>query len=122
VNKQQFLVAEREGTVLGIMGIQTPTDRMLNYTQTDQPIELITAMVSKDSRGEGIGKLLVNALLAKATSEGAKEVIVNSGPRYRLTGWPFWQKQFGVPVAIATGYYGPGGDAMVWRKALDETK
>jgi GNAT superfamily N-acetyltransferase len=121
-NEQKYVVAEESGKLLGIMGIQTPDSRMQEYTQTSDPVELITALVSDEVRGKGVGKALVRALAQRAQEEGATELVVNSGLRYELSGWPFWQSQFGEPAGIAPDYYGPGSYAMVWRKALDETK
>jgi len=115
---QEFMVAERQGKILGIMGIQAPHGRMLDYAKTQKPMELITALVSDDARRTGAGKELVRALIKKATERGAEEIIVNSGPRYEKTGWPFWQHLFGEPIGTAVGFYGPGGDAKVWRKLL----
>jgi GNAT superfamily N-acetyltransferase len=119
-NNEEFLVASQDGQLLGIMGIQTPNEKMLEYAETDKPAELFCALVSDEARGRGVGRALVDALTERAHEQGAKELIVNSGPRYRPTGWPFWQKMFGKPIGVAVGYYGKGGDAMVWRKALDE--
>lgn len=118
-NPQQYLVAAREGTVIGIMGTQEPAEKMLEYAETEKPVELVFALVLDEERGSGIGRLLVKNLIMRARREGAEEVIVNSSRRYEKTGWPFWRRLFGEPVDLIPGYSERGGDALVWRKALN---
>lgn len=121
-SSQEYLVAEQSGQVLGIMGIQPPNETMRQFTQTAKPIELITALIADDARGKGVGRALVAALTEKAQEQDATELVVNSGLRYKKTGWPFWRRLFGEPVGVAESYFGPGGDAMVWRKPLHTAK
>jgi RimJ/RimL family protein N-acetyltransferase len=55
----------------------------------------------------------------EARRKRATELIVNSGPRYRESGWPFWDKKFGPARAMAFGYY-DGYDANVWQHFFNE--
>ncbi|KKR63108.1 hypothetical protein A2210_02745 [Candidatus Woesebacteria bacterium RIFOXYA1_FULL_40_18] len=120
-NDRKYFVAEDvEGKVIGVIGFKNPDPRMLKYCQTSNPAELVNAYVSADQRaGKGAGKALVAKLEAEAIKEGRTEIVLNSGPRYKETGWGFYDKLPGYQrVRIAVGYYGEGGDAPVWRKEL----
>jgi GNAT superfamily N-acetyltransferase len=118
-----YAIARNSGNaVLGMMGLQAPGQEMLALATAERPVELINAYVLSASRGRGIGQALVNHLETKARTDGHSELILNSGPRYMLSGWPFWQKLYGEPVERLVDYYGPRFDAMVWRKLLTDKK
>jgi GNAT superfamily N-acetyltransferase len=116
IEERRYLVAElADGSVLGMMGVTRPDVEMLGYAnRPGECIELINAFVHPEARGTGAGKKLVEGLKAQAKAQGATEVVVNSGPRYKETGWGFWQKLFGEPMVLKDRY-GAGLDAMVWR-------
>ena len=61
-----FLVAERDGTVVGVIGLEPYGEAAL----------LRSAVVSPAVRGMGFGERLVRALLAAARLEGTHEVIL----------------------------------------------
>lgn len=125
----RYLVAEdSDGKVLGMMGVTQPDDEMRKFAiRPESCIELINAYVrprqesaddntSPPRKGRGAGAVLVRDLLELAKANGATEVVVNSGPRYKETGWPFWTKTFGEKQAqVLPDHYGEGLDAMVWR-------
>lgn len=119
-NNITYLVAETvDGKTIGMLGFRPPEEKMLSYISTKNPIEMITAYVAKEHRGgKGVGKALVSKGEELARQRGNTEIIFNSGPRYKFSGWPIWMKMFGRPIAVAKGFYGEGGDAMVWRKLL----
>ncbi len=124
-NDRTYVVAENsDGEVIGIAGFKTPDPRMIPFTQTPNPAELINAYVKSDERkGRGVGRALVAKLEEEARANGYTEIILNSGPRYKDTGWPFYDKLVNdidryKRVGVAVGYYGEGGDAPIWRKIL----
>jgi len=118
-NGRKYVVAEDDqGNVIGIMGMTTPSNDMQPYITSDNAVEFINAYVDKEARGTGAGKLLAKQLEEMAIQDGHTEIIVNSGPRYKDTGWAFWTKMYGEPVAMQKDLYGPGADAPVWRKSL----
>jgi GNAT superfamily N-acetyltransferase len=117
---QRFLVAANAGKVVGVMGIQPPESVMLEYTTTLNPAELITALVSNDSRRHGVGKALVSAISEKAVDEGATELVVSSSSRYEEYGWPFWEGQFGEPVAEGHNISESDRYTKVWCKSMVE--
>lgn len=117
-NRTFFVAVSANNKVVGVMGMKDPEEKMIPYTKTDKPVELINAFVSKDYRRQGIGKALVGAIENQARQKGYKELVLNSGPRYQFSGWAAWKKIFGEPAAIAKDFYGEGWDAPVWRKIL----
>jgi GNAT superfamily N-acetyltransferase len=120
VNNRTYFVAQSEdGQVVGVMGMRAPDERMIPFTQTTNPVEVVNAFVSKTHRRKGIGKALITSIESVARSQGKTEIILNSGPRYQLSGWGAWKKIFGDPMGIAQDYYGEGGNAPVWRKTLE---
>lgn len=121
-NDRTYLVAEtKEGEVIGVIGFKTPDSRMVPFTKTSRPAELVNAYVSSEHRkGSGVGRALVAKLEEEATKKGHTEIVLNSGPRYKETGWGFYDRLEGYQrVGVAEKYYGEGGDAPVWRKVLD---
>ncbi len=119
-NDRSYLVAEDAGKVIGIVGMKNPDEVMLGFARTQKPYELVNAYVDPRYRkGRGVGRSLVAGLESLAKQKGHKELILNSGPRYKDTGWGFYDKLPGYKrVGLATEYYGVGGDAPVWSKVL----
>jgi GNAT superfamily N-acetyltransferase len=100
------------------MGLKLPDETMRGFARTNRPIEVINAFVYPPYRGTGVGTLLLRHVEDAARQNGFTEIVVNSGPRYRETGWPFWIKRYGSAIGKADDYYGPGIHAPVWRKIL----
>jgi hypothetical protein len=116
---RRYLVAETAGRdVVGIMGSKTPDeDRMKELAKTENPVEFINAF--GNPAWKGVGEALATALEQRARADGATEILVNSGPRYKDTGgWRFWTRQYGEPITDLIDFYGPGRDAKAWRKEL----
>lgn len=130
-NYRRYLVAEtQDGTIIGMIGYKPPEDKMLAWQTTNmpgrKPAELVNAYVAADDRfsqeqghGKGVGRALVSALEKQAVAEGFTDIILNSGPRYRETGWGFYDRLPGFQrIDVIKEMYGNGGDAPVWRKVL----
>lgn len=116
---KKFLIAEGVGgEVMGVMGYQKLREEMNRFAQTDVPAELINANVSDEHRGNGVGTALIAAIETSTKKEGYKELLLNSGPRYKDTAWEFYNKRFGQPVGELKDFYGPDFSAPVWRKVL----
>jgi len=121
-NDRVYLVAEAsDDQVIGVVGFKNPDETMLSFAKTHNPAELINAYVAQDKRGgKGVGSTLVRRLEEEVILRGYTEIILNSGPRYKETGWGFYDKQPGYTrVGIAEKMYGEGGDAPVWSKVLE---
>lgn len=113
--ERYFAVARTpRGVTLGMMGLQSPIPELLPHATTLNPGELINAYVLESTRGMGVGRALVSHLRDRAISEGFTQFVLNSGPRYEHTGWPFWRNMFGDEVGELPGFY-DGWDAKVWR-------
>ncbi len=110
-----YVVAEDEtGRLLGIMGMcksNATIDAVLPSHEEKSAAELFSAFVSQSERGRGIGRLLVQHLESKAELDGYDEIVVASGPRFRETGWPFWQSFYGDPAKVIEC-------TSIWRKSL----
>ena len=119
-NRYQYYVATSEGKVLGMMGLRAVEEDMRPHATRDNACELINAYVHKDARGTGAGRLLVDTIVQRARELGFDELVLNSGPRYMLTGWPFWNRVFGQPNTQLRGFYGQGWHAMFWSKLLTD--
>lgn len=119
-SNRTYLVAQTTtGELIGTMGCKIPGQDMLPFALTSNPIEIINAYVAQQHRaGKGVGRALAKAIETKAQVQGYKELLVNSGPRYKDTGWGFWTKLYGEPATIAEKMYGQDGDAPVWRKVF----
>jgi ribosomal protein S18 acetylase RimI-like enzyme len=120
-NGRQYLVAQtHEGKLVGVIGLSPVKQPLKQFAATEKPIELVNAYVDRNYRaGQGVGTALVGALRERAEKQGFKEVLLDSGPRYRFTGWGFWDKQPGFRrVGVAKNLYGPGNDALVWQRLL----
>jgi GNAT superfamily N-acetyltransferase len=118
-NGRKYVVAgDLEGNIVGVMGMVTPGRDMLLHTSTDRPVEFLNAYVDPERRNKGIGRALAGRLEEIALQAGHTEIIVNSGPRYKDSGWIFWTRLYGEPITTQKDYYGPGADAKIWRKLL----
>ncbi len=118
-----YLVARDEeggGKVLGVMGFGGLNTKLAPYKTSPETnsVGLLTAFLSPDARGGGLGRQLLDALFTRARDTGAAEMIWSSNPRYRDTAWKFYTRMGGDPVSTVTDLFHPGSVSPVWRKAL----
>jgi ribosomal protein S18 acetylase RimI-like enzyme len=116
----RYLVAVTEtGEIVGVVGMRPPDVKMLPFTSTERPVEMINAYVDPHHRkGCGVGTVLVRELERLARESGFTEMVLNSGPRYRSSGWEFFDKLGYERRGLAHDLYGEGVHAPVWRKIL----
>jgi len=119
-SSSQFMVAEAlDGSVLGLARISPVSEKVKQFAQSNNPVELFNLYVAAgQNKGKGVGTALFEAVQSLAREQGYTEVMLNSGPRYKESGWGFYEKVIGPPAGAMKDYYGPGYDAMVWRKEL----
>ncbi len=116
-----YLVArDGDGKVLGVMGFGILNMKLAPYKSTPEcnAVGLLTAFLSPDARGGGLGRQLLTALFAAAREAGAAEMIWSSNPRYRKTAWQFYTRMAGSPVGTVNDLFYPGSVSPVWRKPL----
>jgi len=119
-NDRVYLVAEGlDGQILGTVGLKNPDQLMRSFAKTDRPAELINAYVSKEQRGgKGVGSTLVKNLEAQAVARGYTEIVLNSGPRYKESGWGFYDRLPGYERGCMVENLYRSGPAQVWSKTL----
>lgn len=117
----RYLVAETlDGRVVGMMGlVPEPKPEVKQHATTERPVELVRAYVDQDFRGgQGVGTALIRGIEKLAKSQGATEILLDSGPRYKESGHGFYDKQGYQRIGVNKDFYGEGGDAVVWQKLL----
>lgn len=118
----EYAIARESGTILGMMGLRAvgiaEEDDMRKFATQECAAELVNAYVIRRDRRIRTGTILFEHLVQRAEEQGFTELLVNSGPRYEKTGWPFWTFCMGEPVAMMKDKYGAGRHAPVWRMEL----
>ena len=117
-----FLVATNsEGTVVGCAAHCDPTDFVRKHfgLGKGEARELLYLYVSADaSKGQGIGRSLVESLCRRLRAKGFSKLVVCSGPRYR-TAWGFYDKVFDAGAGEIAMVYPDGTvKAKTWIKYL----
>ena len=119
--KHMFVAETQGGRVVGMMGLsEKPKEPLMPFVKTDDPCELIVAYVHPNHQGgQGVGTALITANQNLARSMGKKEILLESGPRHKDSGYPFYDKQPGFQrVGTIKDFYGEGLDTVVWQKTL----
>lgn len=118
---RHYLVAtSRNGEPVGCMAISTPDAQMANHFKDDaiEAVELLNAFVRTEYlRGNGIGSKLFQAACDYGRENGARNLIVNSGPRY-FNSWGFYDRVCDREHGIINNKYGEGRHAKTWIKRL----
>lgn len=121
---RSYLVAcDTSDQPLGCAALSRSDTRLIHHLRLDaeqaiRTLELLNVFVHHDAlRQQGIGRALVAAAAEEAMAAGARQLLVNSGPRYR-TSWGFYDHLFDMDYGMLNDYYGPGRHAKVWSKQL----
>lgn len=116
----RYLVAVTEDEeIIGVVGMRPPSPEVLRFVATERPVEMINAYVdTRHRKGRGVGTALVRELERLARECGHAEMVLNSGPRYRISGWEFFDKLGYERRGLARNLYGEGDHAPVWSKIL----
>ena len=119
-HRRYLVAADPHGWLIGCVAIGTPDKRMREHfgIRAENSRELLNAFVaSSHFRGKGVGRALFEAACAAARDEGATELVLNSGPRYKDS-WGLYDKTCDSSAGFIKDYFGPGRDAKTWRKDL----
>jgi ribosomal-protein-alanine N-acetyltransferase len=105
-----YVVAEDAGRLVGYAGLLTVAGEA----------DVQTVAVQADRQGSGVGRVLVEDLLAEAARRGCTQVMLevredNAAARALYAGVGF------TDVGLRRGYYGPGADAVVMRRTAGPT-
>jgi GNAT superfamily N-acetyltransferase len=117
-NSVRYYVASSSKAIYGLMGI---TDSNIDPQLCDsheKPIELVNAYVQPRLRARGVGGILADKLEQIAIDEGYTKLIIVSGSRNRVSGYPFWRKRYGEPTRIDPDYWGATNERVVWTKKI----
>jgi len=87
IEKAELWVAEDEGKILGCCGVY-PTEGL-----PEGCAELVKFYISKEARGKGLGKKLMEASLASALQFGYRELYLESLPEFSNA--VSWYKKLG---------------------------
>ncbi|MDQ5943733.1 MAG: hypothetical protein QG675_501 [Patescibacteria group bacterium] len=118
-NRHYFVSTDKAENVVGFVCLADLEPKMQQFSTTENPIELKNLYVQQGKRrGKGVGSALYNFAKDWSRAKGYTEIILNSGPRYKKTGWPFYQIIIGDPIGMLKDFYGPGNGAPVWREDL----
>lgn len=118
--RKYFVAKDVEGNILGCMAYSEPDPDMIEHFQTtpDDSVEILNAFVSTEVyRGGGIGRKLFNVICQEAKSQGKKQLLVHSGPRYKDS-WGFYDNMCDESCGFLIEKYGKGGDAKTWKKVI----
>lgn len=103
--RDYVVLGDSAGTVLGYAGLDLAPD----------VADVMTVAVDPDRQGAGLGRLLLGALVDRATVQGVRslmlEVRADNAPAIRL-----YERHGFVPVHTRRGYYPGGVDALVMRR------
>ena len=121
-HEEVYIVARERagGPPAGVMGFGSLDARFFPYRSAGdaKAAGLLTAFISPDYRGHGLGRVLIAEVFHKASASGCTEVIWSSNPRYRETAWNFYTAMAGDQVGTIDDFFFPGSLSPVWRKSL----
>ena len=105
---RHYLVAEQDGAMVGYAGL----------AEAGRQGDVQTLAVATTAQGQGIGRLLLDGLLAEARRRGALDVLLEVRAE-NAAAQALYAKAGFERIAVRRGYYRPGGtDAHVLRLRL----
>jgi len=107
-------VADKDGEIVGVVGIRKAPDFLKKEADTDKPAELY--VIASKIKTEGIGSLLVKKMIEVAKELSFTEIIGYS-PETHNSSWRFYESlgfaQGGIVKDPDDSY--PG---MIWKKII----
>lgn len=110
----KFYVAEKDGEIVGIIGLREAPAHLRSHADTENPAELY--IIASKYQNKGIGNLLGQKIINEAKKLGFTEVVCYS-PETHNSSWKFYEKfgftKHGIIKDPDDGY--PG---MLWKKII----
>ena len=109
-----FLIAEYEGCIVGTIEYGPASDLINSCTHGKYKnlYEIGTVFVRPDYQGQGIGNLLLNAMIQELQCKGIKEFCMDSG---YSNAQKIWRKRFGEPEYFLENYWAEGQHHLIWK-------
>lgn len=85
----RYLVADKGGFIVGILGFRKAPSKMLPFVKTPNPVELYTFFVR--DRQHGVGRALFEKMREMAKESGYTEIVVFSSKAWE-SNWGFYDK------------------------------
>lgn len=109
-----FYVADKDGEIVGVVGIRKAPSFLSVHASTNNPVELY--VIASKKQNEGIGSLLGQKMIEKTKDLGFTEIVAYS-PETHSSSWQFYEKlgftQGGIIKDPDDGF--PG---MLWKKVV----
>ena len=109
-----FLIAEYGGCIVGTIEYGPASDLINSCTHGKYKnlYEIGTVFVRPDYQGQGIGNLLLNAMIQELQCKGIKEFCMDSG---YSNAQKIWRKKFGEPDYFIKDYWGEDRHHLIWK-------
>ncbi|HEL2030490.1 MULTISPECIES: GNAT family N-acetyltransferase [Bacillota] len=103
-----------EGCIVGTIEYGPASDLINSCTHGKYKnlYEIGTVFVRPDYQGQGIGNLLLNAMIQELQCKGIKEFCMDSG---YSNAQKIWRKRFGEPEYFLENYWAEGQHHLIWK-------
>ena len=112
-----FLIAEDKDCIVGTIEYGPASDLINSCTNGKYKnlYEIGTVFVRPDYQGQGIGNLLLKAMIQTLQNKGIREFCIDSG---YFNAQKIWRKKFGEPEYFLENYWGEGQHHLIWKIKL----
>ncbi len=87
-----FWAIKKDDEVVGVGGLSDILPAIKSFAKTENPGELKILYLDNKTRGQGIGRVLLNFLEEKAKENKYTELMIRSAERYKDTAYGFYEK------------------------------
>lgn len=118
-----FIIAKIGDYIVGTIEFGPSNEIIRNHDDTLRKVkEVGTVFVHPDYQGQGIGKMLLDAIGRSLLDNGYEECVLDSG---YPSAQKIWGKKFGAPYHLLENYWGQDSHHMIWKispnQLIDET-
>lgn len=114
-----FLIAEHQGHIVGTISHGWRSELIAECADRDvsDMQEIASIYILPEFQGQGIARVLLNAMLLCLLSKGINEFCLDTG--YTIAR-QVWSKLLGTPSVIKKDYWDEGVDHCVWFKSVTD--